>query len=616
MSSLPGEVFGRLADSVQHRGPDGGGGVFLGRIGNSWSESDPNPSVWLGHRRLSILDLSDSGRQPMRYRDSWLVFNGEIYNYLELKRELASRGHGFRTRTDSEVLLAAYEEWGVEAFARLRGMWGFAIFDGRSGELVISRDRLGIKPLYYAHFDGMLAVVSEIKQLLALPSFRPGARSEAITTYLATGWEDSTHTFFDGVTPLRPGTWARVDATSLAVHPHPYWFPERIAVEVRDPAEAGTRVAAALAESVRLHLRSDVPVGCALSGGLDSSAVAVLANEARAEAGAVEPFHTFSISFPGEPIDERPFIDEVNHVIDASPTIETPTASGFLADLEDFVWHHDEPVGSLSMYAGYCLARRTREAGVPVSLNGQGGDESLGGYWQSYFAYLLGLGRHGDLVTLARHLGGALLPGGNPQLWLQAPALLGRWRRKSRPFLEVRGGPAGPGSTSAERVLGMSPRERRLHEIRELFLPRLLRWDDRNTMAFSVEGRYPFLDHVFLETALAVDPSALFSGGWTKMPLRRGMVSKLPEAIRLRRSKLGFETPQARWLRGPLLPRFESLVAGDSPAWAWVERDSVRRALDELKRGSATAARGEELFRVLMVDRWSRQFLERGRHGR
>jgi asparagine synthase (glutamine-hydrolysing) len=595
--TVPEGTLEAMTEAVIHRGPDGSGTEYLSiDHGVSWQ-------VGLGHRRLSILDLSLAGRQPMAYRERlWLTFNGEVYNYVEVRQELQRLGHSFRSQSDTEVILAAYDEWGTECFRRFRGMWGLVLVDMRRRVAVLSRDRLGIKPLYVKRGPGLFAAVSEIKQLCHLPGLRLRADKDAVHTYLATGYEDSASTFFSDVQPVRAGTYQilNLDTLELAA-PQAYWFPERVSVSITDPEEAARLFRTTLQESVRLHMRSDVPVGCALSGGLDSSAVAGCVTALEKGAGPKGLLNTFSAIFPGDPIDERPYVDRVLSHIPANPHFVSPDPAAFLADLDDFVWKHDEPVGSLSQYAGYTVARLARQAGVPVTLNGQGGDEVLSGYWQCYFVYLRRIARQYHVLRLGAHLGGALLPGGNPELVRQVPWMIRRYQARRRAPNENRG--------PVEQARRMTAEQWRLYEIRELTLPRLLKWDDRNFMSFSVEGRYPFLDHELIEMCLSFAPHVLYDRGWTKEPLRRGLTGLLPREILRRRSKLGFETPQDRWLVGPLAPLIDSVIAGDSPAWEFTDPKNARQLAQRVRESHGKSREEHQaLLRVVMLDRWLRRF--------
>ena len=485
-------------------------------------------------------------------------------------------------------------------------MWGLALYDAVSNLVTLSRDPLGIKPLYLWHAPGLVAIASEIKQFLQIPGFVVRGDELVVSEYLERGYEDPSRSFFRGVLPLTSGTYLQIPLGNLTTgDPVGYWSPDRVKVSVTDPREASELFGAKFTECVRIHLRSDVPVGCALSGGMDSSAIAVVTNSLRgAEIG---PLHTFTSTFPGDPTDEREFVDAVLATVRAEPHFDTPDPAEFLNDLADFVWHHDEPVGGLSIYAGYCLARLTREAKVPVTVNGQGGDEILSGYWQSYFMYLRELALLGRWLSLAGHLAGALMSDGNASLFEQAPLMLSRYRnrRRGETLVRLRRGPAAPSSPILRDALALRGQARRVGDIRSLFLPRLLKWDDRNSMAFSIEGRYPFLDSELIELCLSFSPELLFRRGWTKWPLRRALRSLLPEKIYSRRSKFGFEVPQDRWLCGPLRPAIERWLQTDRPLWNYVERDRVRQLAEKTWHLDGRRAEpGQALFRCLMLDKW------------
>jgi asparagine synthase (glutamine-hydrolysing) len=599
-----------MRDEVTYRGPDDQGSIYFRQHRSEWTEVFPSGSDWqvgLGHRRLSILDLSPAGHQPMGYREKfWIVYNGEIYNFVELRVELERLGHVFRSSSDTEVILAAYDEWGTNCFARFRGMWGVVIIDCFRNEAVLSRDRLGIKPLYVWKGDGIVGVVSEIKQLRHIPNFCARVDSVAATEYLQTSYEDRTRSLFQGVEPMRAGSWLRISLDRLrSSAPEEYWHPERIQVSVTDPEEAGELFLKKARECVRIHLRSDVPVGCALSGGLDSSAIALLMNEFRGDQPSA--FHTFTVTFPGEAVDEREFADSVLASIHASPHFITPDPIEFLDELDRFLWIHDEPVGSFSMYAGYCLARVTQQHGVLVSLNGQGGDEIFSGYWQTYFLHLRDLWKQGCLLDLVEHFAGALIGNGNPTLVGQVPVMLRRYRARVTPPLQVRfrDGVVKNNGDVLKGLLALNGQTRRLHEIRAMFLPRLLKWDDRNSMAFSVESRYPFLDHELIELCLSFAPQTLYRRGWTKYPLRLGLKNHMPSKIRDRRSKFGFETPQDKWFCGALRPELESWLRNDRPVWDYVEREDVRRMAEETWRLHGKRDETcQDLFRIFVFDRW------------
>jgi asparagine synthase (glutamine-hydrolysing) len=608
--SCPSAVLDRMRDEVAYRGPDDRGSTFFRHCGSFLEEVSSVSSAWevgLGHRRLSILDLSPAGHQPMHYAGKfWIVYNGEVYNFLELRAELERLGHRFCSWSDTEVILAAYAEWGTSCFARFRGMWGLAILDCVRNEVILCRDRLGIKPLYLWEGSGIVAVASEIKQFLCVPGFTARINAVAAAQYLQTGYENPERSFFQDIQPIRAGSWLRISLDTLHVSTaESYWHPEQVQISVVRAEEAGRLFADKLKECVKIHLRSDVPVGCALSGGLDSSSIAMLAHTLRNDQD--DPLHTFTSTFPGEGIDEREYCDVVLAKIHASAHFVTPEPLEFLTDLDRFLWVHDEPVGSFSTYAGYCVARLTRQLEVPVTLNGQGGDEIFSGYWQTYFLHLRDLWRQGRLLALGSHFAGALTGKGNPALVSQVPTMFRIYRARVKPGLQPHFHNTAMQNTGnvLRGVLNMHERARRLHEIRVMFLPQLLKWDDRNSMAFSIESRYPFLDHEMIELCLSFAPRTLFKLGWTKYPLRLGLRDILPLSILQRRSKFGFETPQGKWIVGPLRPIIERWLQSDRPVWNYVRRKDAQRLAEESwqcqkKRDETHKA----LFRLFVFDRW------------
>jgi asparagine synthase (glutamine-hydrolysing) len=596
-----------MNDRVVHRGPDGSGLVGLEGPSVIRSQESTEWQVALAHRRLSIIDLSPAAAQPMVYRNRyWLTYNGQVYNYLELRSELERLGHIFRTQSDSEVVLAAFAEWGTVCFERMRGMWGLVLVDAHNNTAVLCRDRLGMKPLYVWRSEGLLAVVSEIKQLLDVPGFHARRSEQAVREYIATGYEDESGNFFHGVDPVPPGTYLTVSVSAPALlSPQPYWWPEQVESSVSDASEASAAFAAKLHECVRIQLRSDVPVGCAVSGGLDSSAIAVLVHSLL---DGTTDLHTFTSTYGEDVRVEREYVDSVFERIRAAPHFAVPSAEGFLKDLDDFVWHHDEPVGSLSMYAGYCIARTAHQVNVPVILNGQGGDEILGGYWQSYFMYLRELALAGRLLTVGAHLIGALLPDGNPSLIRQAPIMMRRYLARRRGFASLMG-ESDVVSQLLQRSLSTRGQVRRVNDIRVMYLPRLLKWDDRNLMAFSIEGRNPFLDHELIELCLSFRPEILYHRGWTKWPLRHGLQKALPAKVARRRSKFGFWVPQDAWLCGPLRPVLAQWLKSDRPLWDCVDRAIVRRLAEETwQTCGGRDEPGQALVRCFLLDKWLELF--------
>jgi asparagine synthase (glutamine-hydrolysing) len=558
-------------DRVAHRGPDGSG----------WREfaSAAGP-VALGHRRLAIIDLSEAGLQPMadasgRYH---LVLNGEIYNYLELRDELRAKGHQFSSDTDSEVLLAAYREWGEDCLHRFLGMFAFLIWDEREQILFAARDRFGIKPLYVAVNQRGIAFASEIKQLLGLPGLSGRMNLARVRDFLAAGMSDHTQeTLFEGVVQIQPGCCVAIAAgrawTGRIEPKRWYAIPPHGTLRLSE-AEAAEQFRALLTDSVRLHLRSDAPVGSCLSGGLDSSSIVCLMSQMLDAEGRGARVNTVSACYDEKAVDETPFMNAVVAQAGAIPHRVFPRPEDVFARASDLTWHQDEPFGSTSIFAQWCVFEEAHRAGIKVMLDGQGADEALAGYHWTYAWHLLTLIRQGRLTALASTVSqrvGAHGCGVADQLTRLAAVALpprlaqalqagrdgagGRWLR-SEAF-----GTLAPDQGALELASAINGLPQVI-DVATLCvvltfsanLQMLLHWEDRNSMAHSIEARVPFLDHRLVEFALALGNEHKLVGADTKRVLRRAMTDVLPPEILARRDKLGFATPEEAWFRGPLKP--------------------------------------------------------------
>src|SRR5450756_368448 len=397
------QLLGRMAAALVHRGPDDAGAF-------------ESPNVSLGHRRLSIIDRA-GGHQPIANEDDtvWLVYNGEVYNYRELRDELIAAGHAFRTSCDSEVIVHAYEEWGAACAARFNGMWAFAVADLREGDgkLVLNRDHFGIKPLYYARSPrtGRLLFASEIKALLQDPDVVAEPDEQMVFEYLQHGFHDHrAETFFRGVYHVPAATWielplggdAATGPLAAALESTPYWTPRLSTDGASDPADFRRR----FRESVERRLVSEVPVGSCLSGGLDSTTIVSFMSELLKEdvpdaTSLRGQLKTFSAVFDGDPIDEREYIEIAVESTGADTTYTNPTSYEFVDELRDFIWHQEEPIVSTGPYAQWCVMRSAREQ-VTVLLDGQGGDELIAGYVPYQLVYLRQLRKQGKYAELRR----------------------------------------------------------------------------------------------------------------------------------------------------------------------------------------------------------------------
>ena len=604
------ELARAMANVLAHRGPDGEGSFAA------------EPGVAFGHRRLAIIDLSDAGIQPFASDDGQLqlLHNGEIYNYRELRQELEGRGHRFHTATDTEVVLHAYEEWGDRCVERFNGMWAIALWDGRRERLFCSRDRFGVKPFYYRFHDGRFVFASELKAFRVDSSTTLRPNLAAVRDYLEQGAIDHRDsTFFEGIRKLEPAHSLVFDREGLRTSR--YWT-----LEVRDaPSDPVGEVRELFLDSVRLRLRSDVPIGTCLSGGVDSSAIActvdhLLETEIENARPIGDRQRTFTAYFEDQGFDERPFALEVVRKTNADPHWVSFNDEDIVEYLPAIVTAQDEPFGSTSIVAQWFLMRAAREAGLKVMLDGQGGDEVLAGY-PTYFSYRFAdLLTRRRLVTLRRELAAyRRLHGVSVPALAEAmlrPLASERMKLHLRARLKGTAGLAGPAlaGTSAAGVNQSSTFPDYLRRRMELILterglPELLHYEDRNSMAHSLEARVPFLDYRLVELCFSLPPTLLIDRGVTKVALRRALADLMPPLVRDRIDKLGFVTPEGRWMRQGLGRLAADVFA--SKAFAdrgFIDPKAAQKRLEAHRSGKLDA--GFELWRVLNLELWARTFLD------
>lgn len=548
-----------------------------------------------------------------------LVYNGEVYNYRELRNELTREGRVFRTSSDTEVVLVAYEQWGEAAFDRFNGMFGLAIADTTTGTVVLARDHFGIKPLYFATGrSGEALFASEIGALLATGRLSRNPDETTIYRYLRYRVHDDTErTFFEGIMRLLPGQAATISPDGLVrVHTYTRLFDDMRELAARDePYDESARehFAHVLTRAIRRRLVSDVPVGTALSGGLDSSTVVATLDQAMVEHGAdVESLgarqQTFSAVFPGQINDEERYVDAVAAKCSDSLAVHKvkPDPQTFMADLGDFVWTQQEPVISTGPYAQYCVMREASKH-VTVMIDGQGADELMAGYAPYYFVYLRQLRRRAGTLRAVGALARSL-----DVLWR-----LGRFRVSDRLHRRTR---IAATDLLATDFMAANARERfdivrddikrRLED--DVFrhsLQCLLRYEDRNTMRFSLEGRVPFLDTELVRTLWALDDRAIISAGWNKKALRDATKGLLPEGIRNRRNKIGFTTPERAWFLA-VSDDVRAILSSESfGARTYWRQPSVLEAFDKLVARKA-ASETMLFWRMLNVELWLRAFVD------
>jgi asparagine synthase (glutamine-hydrolysing) len=593
---------------LAHRGPDDEG---------LWSDEH----AWLGHRRLSIIDLTAAGHQPMVHEPSGVVItcNGEIYNYLELRAELELAGHRFSTRSDTEVLLVAYLEWGEACLARLNGMWSFLIWDPRSHKAFFARDRLGVKPLCFSFADGGLSVASEPKALLALYPELRHVDEAALYTFLAEGQlYTGGRSFYDGIHVLQAGHYGTFEPGAASPAIHRYWAPPVASNKAADYRECVREFGDLLEDSVRLRMRSDVPVGFTLSGGLDSSAVLQAAVLVAGSAGArLQAFTSVYANPPGTRIiDERHWAALVAGKYERVDLEQVLAGDNdWLELLERIVWHMDGPGYSPAVFPLWRIMRRARAAGVPVLLEGQGGDELLGGYaqyaalalWDSLSRLRLGTFPR-DFRSYARTFSARLLT-----LWFARERLSfvkGAYRRRvgslgtmDPEFVRRFNGnsPVRPSKTVNGRLEADLTRD---------ILPGLLHYGDAISMAHSIESRFPFLDYRLVEFAASLPGDFKVGGGETKRILRDHLRAVNLQEIADRRDKQGYPTPADAWLRADGGAILRSVLLSPSAAIrAYCNPKRLERLIDHHVSGGRGA--GNHLYRLLTTEMWLRTCIAR-----
>jgi len=608
----------RMRDVIAHRGPDDCGMYFDGRAA-------------LGHRRLSIVDLRN-GQQPLSNEggDVWVVFNGEIYNHADVRRDLEARGHRYRTKSDTETIVHAYEEWGDDCVVRFNGMFAFALWDEPRRRLLLARDRLGIKPLYWARRDDILLFGSEIKAILASDLIEPEARLSALPEILGTRATAGADTLYDGIFKVLPGH--RLVFQDGAVRTTQYWD---VPVGEHRPRSRSADVAAEfkamLEESVRLQLMSDVPLGVFLSGGLDSSAIAATMTQLRGE-----PIEAFSVAFEERAFSELEYSRTVANAIGARAHEVVVDEADFFDALPKLVWHEDEPIAYPSSVPLYFVSALAREH-VKVVLTGEGSDELLAGYGR--YPRITWNWRAAQLYD--RTVPGPIRSAIAERLIPSLPEHLARYARRS--FLNDRS-PEGMvfdsfGSVPlAEQQALFSPAmrdlvraehpyagslayferppdgstllDRLLYADIKTYLVELLMKQDQMSMAASIESRVPFLDHHLVEFAARLPDSWKLSGRSTKRVLRKAMASVLPEAI-LNRPKMGFPVPLGSWTRG----RWNAVVSDvlldrRSRERGIIDTQAVSALLERHAAGAIDAT--DRIWSLLNLEIWFRTFIDRG----
>jgi asparagine synthase (glutamine-hydrolysing) len=592
-----------MIDALAHRGPDADG-LFAGN------------GVALGARRLGIIDNSRAGRQPFASDDGkvQIVYNGEIYNYRELRGLLETYGYSFRSGTDTEVVLAAYRHWGSECVKRFNGMWAFAIWDTKNRQLFCSRDRLGIKPFYYRAAGAHFTFASELKAFRCAGTAPLKPNLPIIGDFLKYDRLDHTdETFFEGVLSLPPGHSLTFDERGARLMR--YWHLQPGSPPSRDPAEA---VRELVLDSVRLMLQSDRPIGISLSGGIDSSILACAVRKLR----PALQMQTFTVAFDDPYIAERPFAEAVVDKINAHPTWVSFSAADLVRNLPAIIESQEEPCNSTSPAAQWFLMQAISATGTRVTLDGQGADELFGGY-ESLLGYRMAdLLAGGRLFQFGREINAShMLPGRD---LMELASRTARAFVTGRHELALRARWNGSNSIIHPNLnetitksfvpdldgLKMSSRlQRCLATMLRRGLPELLRYLDRSSMAHSVEARVPYLDHRLVELVFSLSPDQLISNGKTKVVLRNALGDLLPDRVLNRSGKLGFPTPETRFFQEELGLLAEDVFNSRSfTQRGWVNSKVAQVRLERVRAHSLKAT--SELWRSLNLELWARAFLD------
>ena len=635
----------KMTTSIRHRGPDDEGFLLVDseksivehRRGDETIPevrshhilepfADGAPNLALGWRRLAIIDLSPTGHQPMSNGEQtvWIIFNGEIYNYIELREELLAKGYVFRTKTDSEVIIQAYEEWGMECLNRFNGMWAFALWDGRAKKLICARDRFGVKPFYYFKNNDVFTFASEIKALLLNPAIARKANHQAVFDYLAHSTIDHTdETMFSGIKQLLPAHYLAIDGSGTMEIRKYYTLECNSELGSYDEAENKRhtdKFKELLFDSVKLRLRTDVPLGSCLSGGLDSSTIVCMANTLMVQDGVIdrslvgEHQKTFTAEYDNAQFSEKSFVDKVIARTNAQSHFVHPDGKKLWGELEEVIYHQDEPFNSTSVYAQWNVMRLAHKNGMKVLLDGQGGDELLGGYAYHVPIYQAELLRRLRFKTLLAEIRAASTIS-QRSAGRQLVDLLGKTARNIFPdfvleqFTESRAFMNPDFSAARKKTKTVAKRndslqERLLQEETRLNLQQLLHYEDRNSMAFSIEARVPFLDYRVVEYGMQIPVQFKIHNGWSKYPLRCAAEGIIPKEVQWRKDKMGFVTPQNEWMQ-MLQPQIHTLLF-DEPLRAeeFLNQSLLRRQF----QNDPPTISNSTLWRIVNLELWMRRF--------
>jgi asparagine synthase (glutamine-hydrolysing) len=592
-----GKVIREMLHEVNHRGPD---------CSDAWIEAP----VALGHNRLSIIDLSETANQPMTFNKLKITYNGELYNYLEIKAELEILGFNFTTNSDTEVVLAAYSHWKENCVKKFMGMWSFAIWDQVNEVLFCSRDRFGIKPFHYIFDNGNFYFSSEIKALKKSRLFNGNINSSQVFRFLQLGWAVyQDQSFFDNIHSLPESSNLIYKEGKIEITT--YWDVSQNVLSLPETFEERSgKFREMFFDSVKLHYRSDVEIGTCLSGGLDSSSIISVA----ATLFPQKEIKAFNIFYEGKgDVDERPYVEEIVRKFEnIDPYYYSPGGDEIANELDNIIFYADTPLASSSYVSQYFVMKLASKYKIKVLLDGQGSDEYLAGYMHTFNRLLGYFINKNNYLSVINNL---FYHKREHDISLkQIPMLLMKSVyaafnsendifnyevRRLNPILHEKSTKNNP-VIELEKHCNDKMNNFFYHLMFNTSLPTLLHYEDRNSMAFSIESRVPFLDHRLVEYGFALPLADKINKGETKFILRHSLKGILPESVRKRKDKKGFVTPgESKWLRGSLRHLLKEDLSNIEP---WVNLHSVKRIVDSYKRGNNTNAK--LVWRIIMFSKW------------
>lgn len=608
------ELFDQMVDIIEYRGPNDRGVYFDGNLA-------------LGHRRLSIFDISSAGHQPFCYEDKYvLVYNGEIYNYIEIREELKEKGYEFSTSTDTEVLITAYDYYGTDCISKFKGMWSFALYDIKKRMIFCSRDRFGVKPFYYYYKDDKFIFASEIKQILSVLEKGQTVNRKRIMEYMIRGQFDYTEeTMINDIYQLRGGNNLIFDIDSNSIKIERYYDLSNVKTLGKDEVtfeEAAIGFREKFLNSVELRLRSDVPLGYCLSGGLDSSAIVCAADKIIKSGNLDIEQNAVSSCFHEKEYDEQEYIDEVIRNTSVNIHKTFPEGNNLFADLDNVIWHMDEPFSSACEYAQWNVFKAAKEQDLTVMIDGQGADEQLAGYTGFYSVILAEYLKKFRFIKFFRELIAYKNLRAKTEKYVKSykiiiEALISAYlpRRLQKygklKFFYLRQGFPFEEKDIKDTIMGLDlyPANDSRQYILDNFkcnLSMLLRFEDRNSMANSIESRVPFLDHELVEELFKMPIEYKIQNGITKCVLREGLKDILPEKILKRYSKLGYVTPEEKWANDHPEQYRKELEEAANYLDGLLDKTKLMNWYDSL---SGNVQRMDHmLFRIICAGKWIKIF--------